>query len=38
MDINSNNPLTDQLPTQNEVYQSHNNNDQTFRLYPSYNI
>ena len=29
MDINSNNPLIDQLPTQNEVYQSHNNNDQT---------
>ena len=29
MDINSNNPLIDQLPTQNEVYQSHNNNEQT---------
>ena len=29
MDINSNNPLIDQLPTQNEVYQSYNNNDQT---------
>ena len=29
MDINSNNPLADQLPTQNEVNQSHNNNEQT---------
>ena len=26
MDINSNNPLIDQLPSQNEVYQNHNNN------------
>ena len=26
MENNSNNPLSDQLPTQNEIYQSHNNN------------
>ena len=38
MDINSNNPLIDQLPTQNEVYQSHNNNEQTPSDYIPHNI